>query len=102
ELGQRVGNPMAPRYETTRFRLRAIRDDDLPALLENFSDPALMRYYGMPVMRTPEEVRALVERWRGWETKGTGVRWAIARKDTDALIGTCGFHDLDRANGCVE
>lgn len=93
---------MPTEYITPRFRLRSIEDRDLPALFRNFSDPELMRFYDLAPVTNMEEMLALVARWRRWEAKGTGVRWTIARKDTDEAIGTCGFRDIDLRARCAE
>lgn len=87
---------------TSRFHLRPIQDSDLPALFRNFSDPALMQFYDLAPIRTLAEMKDLVARWRRWEGKGTGKRWAIALKDTDEAIGTCGFRDIDMRVRCAE
>lgn len=86
-------------YETSRFVLRELEERDLPALFENLSDPVLMRYYDIAPLKSLEEADDLLFRWRMLAFNGTGLRWAITRKDSDYLIGTCGFHCIDRVKG---
>ena len=93
---------MNDEYETTRFRLRAVTDDDLPALFENFSDPAMMKFYDMEPAGSMADVQALVARWRRREEQGTGVRWAIIEKKNGRFIGTCGLHDINLRTRCAE
>lgn len=93
---------MPTEYTTARFRLRSIEDRDLPALLRNFSDPELMKFYDLAPVTNLDEMRELVARWRRWEARGTGVRWTIALKETDEAIGTCGFRDIDLRVRCAE
>ncbi|HEX7030200.1 MAG TPA: GNAT family N-acetyltransferase [Gammaproteobacteria bacterium] len=89
-------------FITPRFTLRAVAESDLDALLRNFSDRALMRYYDGTPLDDLAAVRELLETWRRRERKGTGLRWAIARKDNDELIGTFGLHDIDRRARCAQ
>lgn len=93
---------MVKTFHTRRFTLRPIRDADIDALHANFSDSELMRYYDGKPLPERAAVRELLSTWRRRERKGTGLRWAIARKEDDRLVGTCGLHDIDRRAGCAE
>lgn len=93
---------MLKRYQTTRLVLREIVDDDLPALFENFSDTELTKFYDLTPVETLEQVECLVARWHRIARDGTGLRWAIASKDSGHLIGTCGFHCVDTAEGLAQ
>ncbi len=55
--------------DSARLRLRAWRDDDLPAFAALNADPQVMRYF--PATMTAEESHAQAERIRGpryWNT----------------------------------
>lgn len=93
---------MLRRYETTRLVLREIEDYDLPAIFENLSDHELTKFYDLAPVETLEQVEYLVSHWHRIAREGTGLRWAIASKDSDRLIGTCGFHCRDTARGLAQ
>ena len=93
---------MLKRYETTRLVLREIVDDDLPAIFENLSDHELTKFYDLAPVETLDQVEFLVSHWHRIAREGTGLRWAIASKDSDRLIGTCGFHCMDAARGLAQ
>lgn len=70
---------------TARFRLRGLRDEDLPALVAMNRDPEVMRYVRKPGSDAEERQKAveLIAKYRG---EPLGV-WAIEGRDDGAYLG---------------
>lgn len=83
-----------PILTTERLRLRRVEPGDAEDLLTIYGDEETMRYYGQPY-QTLDEVRAYIPlREADYEAR-RAVRWGIAHRDDDRIIGTCGFHHFD-------
>ena len=95
-----------PAMETERLILRTLRDEDVEALCAIYGDAAVIRYMAdqdKPVTEL-EELQWIIDWSRRMYGNGSGIRWAIQLKSAknSGLIGTCGFHLLDRHNQHVE
>lgn len=88
-----------PVLETPRLRLRQIVPEDAPAILDIFSDDDVTRYYDLYSYRTLDEAHELVAFFTESFEVERGIRWGIARKEDDHLIGTCGYVWLRRFRG---
>jgi ribosomal-protein-alanine N-acetyltransferase len=93
-----------PALETARLSLRALTDEDVPALRAIFGDPDVIRY--MADTETPitdeDELRGIVDWSRRIFASRTGLRWGITLRGEAGVIGTCGFHLLDAHNQHAE
>jgi RimJ/RimL family protein N-acetyltransferase len=87
---------MLPLLETTRLRLRALADADLPALFGIFSDPQAMRYWSRPAMTDVAEAETLLREIQRHAEAETLFQWGIARREDDLVIGTCTLFRIDR------
>ena len=83
-----------PVLETARFRLRAVTGADAPAVFRIMRDPRVTQYFGRGPMLSPDEAVERIAAMREAFTARRGVRWAIAERASDALIGSCGFWRL--------
>ena len=82
-----------PTLTAERFVLRALREDDVPALTALHSDPEVMRFLrpGGQVETTPRQAWDYIAIHLGhWQLKGCG-KWALADRKTDELIGRVGY-----------
>lgn len=78
--------------ETPRLRLRDFTADDWPAVFAYQRDPRYLRLYEW-VDRTPEEVKAFVQRFIDQQQAEPRTRFqlAVTLRDTGELIGNCGI-----------
>lgn len=83
-----------PVLETERLLLRAPVPADAPAIFRIMGDPRVMRYFGSPPMASLEAAERRVAGLAEDFAALSGIRWAIALRDEDELIGTCGFWRL--------
>lgn len=82
--------------ETERLVLRELRESDADDVFRIFGDDAVTRYYDLATFADVEQARLLIARMNARNANGDALRWGIARKDSDAVIGTGGFNQFVR------
>ena len=99
-----LGSMTFPVLETERLVLRAIHDDDLDALRDIFGDDDVAYYLADQdgAILDDAELLLIIHWANRIYANGSGIRWGICLKATSRLIGTCGFHLLDRRNQHAE
>ena len=91
-----------PVIEAERLRLRWIEESDIHQLFAIFSDPQVMRYWSTPPLQNLDEAVALLQEIHASNREGTFLKWGVALKPTDTLIGTVTLFNMDRSNGRAE
>lgn len=81
-----------PQLETERLLLRQMTPRDARAVYRIFADEEVTRCYDLPTFQDIRQARQLIERQAERFEIGTGIRWGIARRQDNVVIGTCGFH----------
>lgn len=87
-----------PRLETDRLILRQLRTEDAANLFEIFSMDEVTQYYNLDNFVAIEQAEQLIERWNQRFEEGQSIRWGIALRSDDRIIGTCGYHNWRRAD----
>lgn len=87
-------------FETKRMKFRLLNINDIEAVYRQFSDPDMCKYFNEPPCDL-EEAKGIIEHYQNPEGKGY-LRYGIFDKETDAFIGTCGYHYLDNEIKQVE
>lgn len=81
-----------PELHTKRFVLRQLRQADAAALLEQRSDPRIMRYLDREPDTTIKQTTTLIELIAQNAADNLGVTWGIVRPTaTQELLGTIGL-----------
>lgn len=80
-----------PVLETDRFLLRETTPMDARDIFAVFSDEAVTRFYNISTFTDLEQARQVVESRRRRFENGQSIRWAIARKENNRVIGSCGY-----------
>lgn len=83
-----------PQLETPRLLLREITLDDAEDMFRNYSDPQVMRYWGQAPLRSLDEMRQKIADIAAAFAAGEGIRWGMALKGSEGLIGSCGHWRL--------
>ena len=73
------------------YILRPLRLSDVPVWYACLSDPEVTRLTSYDI-KSVDNITAMVETYIAGYAEKTSNRWAIALKDTDTLIGTCGYY----------
>ncbi|MGH4123157.1 MAG: GNAT family N-acetyltransferase [Clostridium sp.] len=91
-----------PMLETERFILREVVETDYPAIYDIYSDEDAVKYQQIKSMSTIEQAKKSVEFFiNGFKTKKF-IRWCIALKKNDDVIGLITLHDFDIWNSKSE
>ena len=91
-----------PEIVADRIRLRTIHDSDFDQIFAIFSDPKVMRYWSTPPLRSIDQVRALMKEIETGNEEGSMLKWGVALKSTDTVIGTVTLFNLDLTHGRAE
>lgn len=91
-----------PHIHGQRIFLRTMRHDDAIRLLELYGDPVVMRHTDESPFPDLDTVALMLESVRTLLASGESLEWAIALKESDTLIGTCGLHSFDWSSATAE
>lgn len=92
-----------PVLDLGAVRLRPLRDDDVPQVVEGCSDPVSRRWMRqLPDPYLPEHAGAWIARQRLGVATGQAVVWAIAEPRTDLLLGVVNLFGVDEEDGQAE
>jgi ribosomal-protein-alanine N-acetyltransferase len=95
--------PEFPELRTRRLILREMTLGDLEFYYYHFSDPQIVDSCCHPGPATLEDAKHELERYCIHPFReNRGIRWGIACKSTEKLIGTVGFYDWDKSVRKVE
>lgn len=84
-----------PRLVGTRVALRALREDDAPALLSIFGDPEVMKFWSSPPLADLEAAEALIGEIRTAFQDRQLFQWGIELRVTGEVIGTCTLYHIE-------
>jgi ribosomal-protein-alanine N-acetyltransferase len=88
-------DPFEPiQLNSKRLVLRHFVESDLLALFSIFSNPEVMRYWSSPPMTDISDARHMLLYIQENYRNRSALQLAIERKNDQALIGTCTFHNL--------
>ena len=79
--------------DTERLRLRDLRSDDLPALIDLWTDPEVTRFAGGP--RDVGELRRALEEDLADPAAEAYNLWPVEERATGRVVGHCGLLDKD-------
>lgn len=85
-----------PFIRTPRLALRRIQPADAQALFGIYSNPDVMRWYGLDPMTEMGQVEGFMQSFEAVLQAGAGVRWGLERVSDNRLLGTCGFFRWNR------
>ena len=84
-----------PVLETERLRLRASGRSDAEAILAVLSSEEVCRYYDLSPLTVREEAARLIANRAAAFAREERIRWALARREDDVVIGSCGLSRWD-------
>lgn len=82
--------------------MRWASEDDVDALYEIFSDPHVMRYWSSGPLQNREAAAAMQREIVQHNLSDTQMKWGLALRETNKLIGTVTLFNLSISNGRAE
>jgi ribosomal-protein-alanine N-acetyltransferase len=81
-----------PHLETERLLLKRLHPSDAESLFAILADEELTRFYDDEAFTQISQAREQIEAWASAFDARRAIRWGIARRDTDTVVGTCGYY----------
>lgn len=81
-----------PNIDSDRLHLSELKITDGMDIFNLFSNHSVIAYYDLDAFTSPEQARDLINLFQNRFKESAGIRWAIRIKNSDSLIGTCGFN----------
>lgn len=91
-----------PRLTTERLVLRQLTLADAPAVFDYFRLDDVTEYYDLESFTELRQAEELIGRWNERFERQAGIRWGIALKSDDRIIGTCGYHGWSKEHAKAE
>jgi RimJ/RimL family protein N-acetyltransferase len=91
-----------PIITTPRLALRWISENDIDSLYEIFSDPLVMRYWSTIPLPNREAAAELQREIAEGNESERMLKWGLALRDSDKVIGTTTLFNLNLDNGRAE
>ncbi|MGR2768848.1 GNAT family N-acetyltransferase [Photobacterium ganghwense] len=81
-----------PELQTERLTLSQLASQDVSRIFLLFSNNDVVKYYDIEAFTdSSQSIRLIDHMQQRFESK-SGIRWGIRLKDTNELVGTCGFN----------
>ena len=81
-----------PELESPRLKLTTLSAEDTNSVFDLFSDEKVIEYYDLEAFKESSQATTLINFFNSRFNENSGIRWAIRLKETNQLIGTCGFN----------
>ena len=91
-----------PTIHADRVSLRTVTNDDVDALYRIFSHPEVMRYWGAPPLADRNGAIELVKEIQDGFQQQRALKWGIAKRTDDYVIGTATLFNFNFDNGRAE
>jgi len=95
-------SPLLPTINGERILLRQLRQSDVEAIYNIFSDPQVTRYWSTPPLSNIDAASQLLDDIEENNLRGSILKWGIALKSNDLVIGTATLFNLSLENGRAE
>ena len=93
---------LLPTINADRVCLRWVTEKDVDALFRIFSDREVMRYWATPPLADRAAAVELLQEIQAGFHRQQMMKWGVARRSDDALIGTVTLFNLDQNNHRAE
>jgi len=91
-----------PTLNTERLRLRETGPGDAAATLAVLSSEDVCRYYDLSPLTLEAEAAALIANRAAAFVRAERIRWSLATREGDRVIGSCGLSRWDEAAAQAE
>lgn len=90
-----------PQLDFGAYVLRALQPTDAPAWYAYLSDPEVTRFTSYDI-RSIKHVAAMIDEYIAGYAARRSLRWALALKSSNVLIGTCGSYGWNAQHAVAE
>jgi ribosomal-protein-alanine N-acetyltransferase len=91
-----------PQLESESFILREVKDNDYLSLYEIYSNEDAVRYQQVGPMKTIEQAQKAVQVFLQGFKDRKFIRWCIAAKENDIVVGLITLHSFNLCNNQAE
>ena len=91
-----------PILETNKFLLREVKENDYKEIYEIYCEKEVVKYQQIDPMHTLEQAQKSVNAFLNGFKNKKFIRWCIADKVHDKVIGLITLHDFDNWNSKAE
>lgn len=91
-----------PELRTQRLFLRQITQEDDNNLFNVLSNEDTCAYLVHNAVHDIANIQRIITGMQRFFDEKQRIRWGIAQKQDNSIIGHCGFFDIDRSNCCAE
>ena len=81
-----------PEFSTSRLKLVRLTADDANEVFTIFSNEQVVEHYDLGALQQVSQALSLINFFNSRYVDNTGIRWGIRLKESNRLIGTCGFN----------
>ncbi|OUL26782.1 GNAT family N-acetyltransferase [Nostoc sp. T09] len=85
-----------PQLTTENLILRETTITDAPAVFQIFADHEVTKYHDVETAISIKQAQFLIQRRAERFQNQEAIRWGIARKEDNAIIGSCGYSIRNR------
>lgn len=86
---------MKDMLKSERLLLRTMTEADAPRLFEIWSSPDVTKFMNIDPFTDVKQAADMIAFLNGLSLENKAVRYAVIEKQSDAIIGSCGFNELD-------
>lgn len=87
---------------TERLHLRKMKIADSSSLFKIWSDPDVTKFMNICSFTNENQALDMINLFDGLSQESKAIRFSIIKKDSNEIIGSCGYNDLDFENGKAE
>lgn len=87
-----------PVLHTPRLDLVEIKQPHLKDIFKLLGDKRVTKFYNVVTLSEKQEAQKYIDWFRSRFEEGLGVRWGIALKGHESIIGTIGFNSFTKAH----
>lgn len=89
-----------PTFETERLTLRQMNLNDVNDIQKLFGNEEVMEFHNLDLFTKKNHAEEFIKRVQNKFEMKVAIRWGIVLKNTNELIGTCGFNSFDFESSC--
>lgn len=87
---------------TERLHLRKMKVSDSPSLFKVWSDPEVTKFMDVDCFTDESQVKEMIQLLDEFSRDNKAIRFSVIVKESNEIIGSCGYNFLDFENEKAE